>query len=323
MTCVIETANLTKIFGHKLIAVNNVNLKVEEGAIYGFLGPNGAGKTTTIRLLLGLIRPTAGEVRVLGEKMTFNSSHLRKRIGYLPTNPKFPQKMTPITYLDFIGRLFCLNKDERTTRLSKLVRSVELLPSASREIKGFSTGMITRLGLAAALMNDPDLLILDEPTAGLDPAGRRSTLNLLEELGKEKTVFVSSHILSDIDRMCTHVGIINEGKLIFSNTIKKLKKYIKNNVVRLELDGNLKLFCEKLRSIAGIINFERRGDFTVNISFDVDVSALKVIKEIISLVSKSDLDLISINSSPSRIEDAFLRLLEEEESHGFVRAIKP
>lgn len=322
MTYVIETINLTKIFSRKLIAVNNVNLKVEDGAIYGFLGPNGAGKTTTIRLLLGLIKPTAGEVRVFGERMTFNSSYLRRRIGYLPTNPKFPPKMTPITYLDFIGKLFCLSKDKRTTRLSKLIRSVDLLPSASREIKGFSTGMVTRLGLAAALMNDPELLILDEPTSGLDPAGRKSTLELIEELGKEKTIFVSSHILSDIDRICTHVGIINEGKVIFSGSIKEMKKYIQSNVVRLELDGNLGIFCEKLRSIDGIIALEKRGEFTVDISFNTDVSTLKTIQEILSLVSKCGLDLISINSSTSRIEDAFLKLLEEEESRGFLRAVK-
>jgi ABC-2 type transport system ATP-binding protein len=320
---VIETANLTKIFGGQLIAVNNLNLNVEEGAIYGFLGPNGAGKTTTIRLLLGLIKPTAGEVRVFGERMTFNSSSLRRKIGYLPTNPKFPSKMTPITYLDFIGRLFYLNKNERTTRLSKLIRAVGLLPSSSRRIKGFSTGMVTRLGLAAALMNDPDLLLLDEPTSGLDPAGRKSTLDLIEEIGKEKTLFISSHILSDIDRVCTKVGIINEGKLIYSGSIKDMKRYIQSNIVRLELDGNVDLFCEKLEVLKGIIELQRRGDFVVDITFDNGISALKVIEEIIGLVSKYGLDLISINSSTSRIEDAFLGLVEEEEAHGFLRAVKP
>ena len=153
---VIEVENLTKIFGSKLIAVNNVSLNVEKGAILGFLGQNGAGKTTTIRLLLGLTRPSAGEVKVFGEKMTSNSSGLRRRIGYLPTNPKTPPKMTPIGYLDFVGKLFSMNKEERMGRLSNLIRAVGLLPSASREIKGFSTGMVTRLGLAAALMNDPE-----------------------------------------------------------------------------------------------------------------------------------------------------------------------
>lgn len=322
MINVIETLNLTKMFKQKLIAVNNLNLNVEKGSIYGFLGPNGAGKTTTIRLLLGLIKPTAGKVKIFNEKMTFNSSSLRKRIGYLPTNPKFPPKMTPITYLDFIGKLFAMGKDERTSRLSRLIRSVELLPDASREIKGFSTGMITRLGVAAALMNDPDLLILDEPTSGLDPAGRKSTLDLIEELGKEKTIFVCSHILSDIDRICTNVGIINGGKLIYSGSIKDMKKYIRNNVVRLELEGDIGLFSRELTTVEGIIGYEKRGDITIDISYNVEVSTLDFIKKIINLVSRCGLDLISINSSTSRIEDAFLKLLEEEESRGFLRAIK-
>ena len=163
----------------ELIAVNNANFTVEEHAIFGFLGPNGAGKTTTIRLMLGLIRPTAGEVKVFGEKMTPSSSNLRKKMGYLPTNPEFPPRMTPITYLDFVGKLFHLGREERMKRLSNLIRSVGLLGDSSREISSFSTGMLTRLGLAAALMNDPQLLISDEPTSGLGPAGRKSTLELI------------------------------------------------------------------------------------------------------------------------------------------------
>ncbi len=321
MTFVVETANLTKIFGSKLIAVNNMDLQIEEGTIYGFLGPNGAGKTTVIRLLLGLIMPTAGRIKVFGEEMNMNSAHLRKRIGYLPTNPKLSSKMTPITYLDFVGKLFSLSKDQRISRLSKLIRSVGLLPSASREVKGFSTGMMTRLGLAASLMNNPDLLLLDEPTSGLDPAGRKSTLDLIEELDREKTIFVSSHILSDIDRICTHVGIINEGKLIYSGSIKDMKKHIQGNVLRLELDGDVNTFCNRLESIGGMTAFERRGDFTVEVSFISEISILKAIQDVISLIVECNLDLISMNSSTSRIEDAFLRLLEEEESRGFARAI--
>jgi ABC-2 type transport system ATP-binding protein len=322
MTQVIETENLTKIFARKLIAVNNVSLEVEEGTIYGFLGPNGAGKTTTIRLLLGLLNPTAGHIRVFGENMTPNSSKLRKRIGYLPTSPKLPPKMTPITYLDFVAKLFCLTKEQRTSRLSTLIRSVDLLPSSSREIKGFSTGMITRLGLAAALMNDPDLLLLDEPTSGLDPVGRKSTLDLIEELHDNKTIFVSSHILSDIDRICTHVGIINEGKLIYSGSIKEMKKHIQSNVVRLELDGDLKAYCENLKSVEGIVGHSRRGEYTVEISLEPDASILNTVQKVMDLILVCGLELISINSSTSRIEDAFLKLLEEEESRGFLRAAK-
>jgi len=319
---VIETVNLTKIFGNRLIAVNNMNLRVEEGATYGVLGPDGAGKTTLIRLLLGLIKPTAGKVMVFGREMTINSADLRQRIGYLPTNPKFPPRMTPITYLDFTGRLFGMGRDERMNRLSKLLRAVDLLPSASREIKGFSTGMVTRLGLAASLMNDPELLILDEPTSGLDPAGRKSTLDLLEEIGKTKTILISSHILGDIDRVCNHVGIVNEGKVISSGPIKEMKKLIKNNVVRLEIEGDLEPLRVRLGSVRGVSGVEKKEDFILDIALDDSVPSTRTLKEIMDLVSDSGLELISINSSTSRIEDAFLKLTKEEESTGFLRAVK-
>lgn len=319
---VIETENLTKIFGRKLIAVNNVNLSVKEASIYGFLGPNAAGKTTTIRLLLGLIKPSAGSVKIFDEEMAFNSSHLRRRIGYLPTNPKFPSKMTPIKYLNLIGKIFCLGNEVRTPRLSKLIRAVDLLPAASREIKGFSTGMTTRLGIAAALMNDPELLILDEPTSGLDPSGRKSTLELIKELGREKTIFLSSHILSDIDRICTHIGVINQGKIIFSGPIKDMKKLIRSNSIQLEVDGDIDKFCGKLKSIEEIASFERRGGYSLQIDFYPGVSIPKVIIDLMKLVSACKLELLSVNTTTSQIEDAFLKLVEEEEDHGFLRAIK-
>ena len=176
--------------------------------------------------------------------------------------------MTPIRYLDFVGKLFRLGREERMKRLSTLIRSVGLLGDSSREIAGFSTGMVTRLGLAAALMNDPELLILDEPTSGLDPAGRKSTLELIAELGKEKTIFVSSHILSDIDRICTDVGVISEGKGIFSGSIKDMKKSTRSRVVRLELEGDVAKFCEALKAAKWVVGVETRGDFEVDVTFD-------------------------------------------------------
>jgi len=224
--------------------------------------------------------------------------------------------------LDFIGKLFCLSKSKRTSRLATLIRSVDLLPSASREIKGFSTGMLTRLGLAAALMNNPEILILDEPTLGLDPVGRKSTLDLIEKLDKEKTVIVSSHILSDVEKICTHIGIINEGKLIYSGPIKEMKKFIQSNRFRLELDGDLDIFCNRLKSVEGIVNFERSGEFIVEISFVHDSSLLKIVPKVLSLIAECGLNMISINSSISSIEDAFIELIEEEESLGFGRAIE-
>ena len=316
----IEARDLTKIFDQKLVAVNNLSFAVEKGAVYGFLGPNGAGKTTTIRLLLGLIRPTAGEVRIFGERMTPNASALRRRIGYLPTNPRFPPKMTPITYLDFVGKLFRLGSERRKNRLSALIRAVGLLGDSSREIGSFSTGMLTRLGLAGALMNDPELLILDEPTSGLDPGGRKSTLELIEELGKEKTIFVSSHILGDIDRVCTSVGVISQGKSIFSGTIKEIKKSIRGHSVRLEVEGETERLCSTLRGAKWVRSVEKRGGFAVDVEFDPGMPFVDAVRETLNSVSSQGLELISVTSASSSIEDAFVELLRSEESRGFLRA---
>lgn len=320
MSQAIEVENLTKIFDDKLVAVNNLNFTVEKGATYGFLGPNGAGKTTTIRLLLGLIRPTAGKVTVFGEKMTPSTAALRRRIGYLPTNPRFRPKMTPITYLDFVGKLFSLGTEKRKNRLSDLIRAVGLLGDSSREIGTFSTGMLTRLGLAGALMNDPELLILDEPTSGLDPSGRRSTLELIEELGKEKTIFVSSHILGDIDRVCTSVGVISQGKSIFSGTIKEIKKSIRGHSVRLEVEGDIEKLSGALKGAVWVRGFEKRGGFAMEIEFDPGMPMAEAVRRIVELVAGLGLDLISVTSSSSSIEDAFVELLRSEESRGFLRA---
>ena len=311
---------MTKIFDDKLVAVNNLNFTVGKDAVYGFLGPNGAGKTTTIRLLLGLIRPTAGEVKVFGARMTPSAAALRRRIGYLPTNPRFPPKMTPITYLDFVGRLFALGAERRKSRLSALIRAVGLLGESAREIGSFSTGMMTRLGLAGALMNDPELLVLDEPTSGLDPSGRRSTLELIEELGKEKTIFVSSHILGDIDRVCTDVGVISQGKSIFSGTMREIKKSIRGHSVRLEVEGDIEKLCGSLKAADWVRGLERRGGFGLDVDFDPEMPMAEAVGRIADFVAAQGLDLISVTSSSSSIEDAFVELLRSEESRGFLRA---
>ena len=320
-TNIIETHNLTKIYGNKYIALNGMNLRVPQGSVFGLVGPNGAGKTTTIKLLLGLQSPTAGVVTVFGERMTLNSARLRSRIGFLPTNPQFPGNMTPIIYLDFVGKLFGLPREVRKPRLADLLRAVDLLSAASQKIKGFSTGMSTRLGIAASLMNDPELLIWDEPTTGLDPEGRKYTIDLIQELGQHKTIFISSHILSDIERVCDHVGILSQGKLIFNGPIQELKKLSRSRVIELELDGDVEGLCSKLTMSRYDIHWER-SQGSLKLYFAEGDSVALGLAQVLQMISEVDVELVAINSLRDEMVDSFIRLLEKERSHGFSRILR-
>ena len=215
-----------------------------------------------------------------------------------------------------------MRSEERKPRLASLIRAVDLLPAASRPIKSFSTGMTTRLGIAASLMNDPSFLIWDEPTAGLDPAGRKYTLDLLRELGKTKTIMVSSHILSDIDRVCDHAGIIHDGKLIFCGSVRALKETIGRNSVEIELDGEetvLDAFCLRLGSVLEIVGFERKGAY-LDVRFAVSERIAAPLGRLLLLAAEMGVEILSISSTRGQTEDAFIHLLEADQAHGFSRA---
>jgi ABC-2 type transport system ATP-binding protein len=316
---VIETHNLTKIYNNSNIALNGANLEVKEGAIFGLVGPNGAGKTTTIRLLLGLHKASAGTVKVFGEPMTPNATHLRQRIGFLPTNPQFPQDMNPVAYLDFVGKLFSLPTTVRKPRLAALLRAVGLLGATSQKIRSLSTGMTTRLGIAAALMNDPDLLILDEPTAGLDPEGRKYTLQLMQELGRQKTILVSSHDLTDLEKVCDSVGILSEGKLIFNGPIDAMKPYRRSNTLEIELEGDVKAFQAYLSD--NDISWEQLPG-TLRVEFPQDGNFTQSLIGLLQFLQEHSIKLLGIRTLKGDMVDAFIQLLEEERSHGFSRILE-
>ncbi|MHB0997842.1 MAG: ABC transporter ATP-binding protein [Armatimonadota bacterium] len=320
---VIQTHNLTKIHQNRLIAVNGVDLTVEPGMIFGLLGPNGAGKTTIIKMLLGLMIPTAGRAEVFGQSMSPNAAHLRQRIGYLPTNPKFPPLMTPITYLDFIGQLYGLQDDVRKPLLASLIRAVGLLSAQSQQIKSFSTGMTTRLGIAASLINDADVLIWDEPTSGLDPVGRKYTLDLIRELGRTKTIIVSSHILSDIDRVCDNVGILYEGKLIYQGPMNHFKKSIGRNSVEIEMDGDTQAIddlCNRMRLMPEIAEFQRRNTWW-EVHFLPTDSLAASLGRLLIAASEIGMDVLNVNSTGGQAEEAFMHMLEVDKANGFSRIL--
>src|ERR1019366_1796452 len=246
---VVESSKLTKIYQHRQIALNDVTLKLEPGSVVGLLGQNGAGKTTLLRLILGLHRPTAGWIKVFGQTMTPNTAMLRCRIGYIPTNPQFPKGMTPISYLDYMARLFGLSAEVRKPRLGSPIRAVDLLSASGDRIENFSNGMIAPLALATSLINDPDLLIWDEPTLGLDPEARRSMLELIKTLARDKTLIIASHNLSDIDEVCNHAAVLSHGHLIYFGSLQDLKGRMKRNHYEFDLEGDQKAITKAIQAI--------------------------------------------------------------------------
>ena len=233
----LETISLQKEYG-SVQAVRNLCLSVPEGSIYGFLGPNGAGKTTTLRMITGLIRPTSGKIHICGQPVSFGKARGRESIGYLPDVPNFYPWMKPQEYLMFSGNLYGIPHRQLKTQVSEGLEMVGL-SKANRHIGGFSRGMKQRLGLAQALLHKPKLVLLDEPASALDPIGRKDVMEIIQQLSSVTTVFFSTHILTDIERVCTRVAILNQGALISENSMDGLKKKYSLNIWRIRLENSL------------------------------------------------------------------------------------
>ncbi|MDR1728966.1 MAG: ABC transporter ATP-binding protein [Acidobacteriota bacterium] len=215
---IVEIENLTKDFAvgfwkkRPVRALDRLNLQVNEGETFGFLGPNGAGKSTTIKLLMSLLRPTSGAARILGKPVSSTAMH--QEIGYLPENPYFYDYLTPVELLTYAGKLFGLDGDELRKRTKSLIDDVGLGHAANRQLRKFSKGMVQRVGLAQALINEPKIVFLDEPMSGLDPLGRMDVRRIILSLkARGVTVFFSSHILPDVEAICDRVAILNKGQL--------------------------------------------------------------------------------------------------------------
>jgi ABC-2 type transport system ATP-binding protein len=221
----IEFKGLTKTFrgnrGTKVDALKDLNLNIGKGEIFGFLGPNGAGKSTTIKIIMGLIRPTSGEAFIMGFET--GSPLARKQVGYLPENPAFYDFLSANEYLDFVGKTFAMEKTLLSRRKDEVLSLLELTDARNRPMRGYSKGMVQRLGLAQVLLHDPDVYILDEPMSGLDPLGRALVKAIMLDLrGRGKSVFFSTHITSDVESVCDRVGIILKGELKSVERVDKI-----------------------------------------------------------------------------------------------------
>jgi ABC-2 type transport system ATP-binding protein len=285
------------------------------------LGANGSGKSTAIRLALGLIKPSAGIIRVFGERMGPGAKALRQRVGFLSDDPVFPKDLTAIGYLSFVGKCFGLGNRERNGRMGTLLRAVGLMDDAGRRIATYSTGMRTRLGIAASLMNDPELLVWDEPTAGLDPISRRQTLELLEQLRGQKTVLLSSHILGDIDRACDRLLILNKGQRLFDGSRSTLEDLLPKSILEVRLSGSSDRFRSAVKERLGRVDYSQEKD-RLRIELGADEVLGEVVGALLSLAKETNTQVDGINSTGRQLEDAYLKLITEDEFSGFLRANK-
>jgi ABC-2 type transport system ATP-binding protein len=309
----IHCESLSKTFG-QVVALQDLNLAVGAGTVFGFLGPNGAGKTTTIRLLLGLARPTRGQAWVAGHEVTADAKAPRRLVGYLPEVPSFYAWMTGAEFLDYVGRLFELAGSERRKRVEELLDVAGLQEASRRRIGGYSRGMRQRLGLAQALINHPSVLILDEPASALDPQGRRDVLTLIERLRERATVFMSTHILSDVERVCDRVAIIDQGRLVVEADREELQTRYAPPVFELAWEGRDNEGAQVtnlVRLLEGVpwVSQVERG----NRSLRVHVSdRLRAQRELLALVVQSGLLLSRYELVRPALEDVFLRLVKRE-----------
>ena len=308
---VIETHNLTKTY-KDVQAVAGLNLTVQQHSIFGFLGPNGAGKSTTIKLLLGLARPTSGSAEIFGYDIQRNSTSIRMRVGYLAQDPRYYEHMTARETLYFAARFFYSGSMPAIEkRVEETLELVGLEDKADRPIKGFSGGERQRLGIAQAQVNYPDLLILDEPAASLDPQGRHDVLEVMEQLRKHTTIFYSTHILSDVQRVSDTVAILDHGKLISQAPIEDLLNSNSKPIYTLGLKGETEKARQYIASLPWVVAIQTKP-VNNHISWEVTVSDDGIAEaQLLKQVQSGDeVTVLEFGRMKVNLEDIFLTLTE-------------
>lgn len=305
---IIQLKNLTKKYDEQY-AVNDLSLTINKGEIFGLLGPNGAGKTTTILMILGLSEPTSGKVTVCGIDSTRNPIGVKKRVGYLPDNVGFYTHMTGLENLMYTAQLNGIYGEKAEKRAFDLLEKVNLLDAAHKKTGKYSRGMRQRLGLADVLIKNPEVIILDEPTLGIDPEGVRELLKLIKQLSKEEkiTVLLSSHQLHQVQQICDRVGIFVKGKLLAEGNLETLAKklFIEDNfVIQVKVDPIRAELIEKVKSIPSVHKVEQLGQ-QLEIYCGEDVSA-----EISKLIVQSGAHLLQLNKKDFGLDEIYHRYFE-------------
>jgi len=300
----------------ELEALKNLNLNVRRNSIYGFLGPNGAGKTTTIKLLLGLIKPSSGTGTIFNHDITRESLDIRAHVGYLPQDPRFYENMTAREILRFTARFFFKGpKHEIKNRINEMLELVVIADKANRPIKGFSGGERQRLGIAQAMINYPELLILDEPTASLDPLGRHMILELMEKLQEYSTIFYSTHILDDVQRVSDTVGILNRGVMVAKGNIDKLLAGSEETIYMVSIKGDSETVYKSLSENSWIsnINVEKKRELTnwqITVS-DEEVAEEKLLRQILA---DEKIRVTDFRVKRYELEEFFLQVVEDDKN---------
>jgi len=313
MKFAIETTNLTKIFG-SITAVDNINLSIKEGEIFGFLGPNGAGKTTTIKMLSTLLHPTSGKAMIWGHDVSKEQNDVRKSIGIVFQDPSLDDELTGEENLDFHARMYGMGSGERKERISYVLKLVDLTEKRSDFVKHYSGGMRRRLEIARGLMHFPKVLFLDEPTLGLDPQTRRHIWTYIQKLNKKEkiTILLTTHYMEEADTLCHRVGIIDQGKILVTDTSQNLKNAVGEDVITIH--------TEKSKGLSELLKKKKIGMPVVHNSFlDVSLkSGDEKIPLIMRLADKHNIKVKSISLRKPTLEDVFLnytgKTIREEEA---------
>ena len=306
MELAVETTDLTKKYG-TLVAVNKLNLKVKSGTIHGFLGPNGAGKTTTIKILVGLLKPDGGRAVVLGEEVQGDNPKARLKIGYMPELPKFPRHLKGWELLDIYGQMYGVPIQERRVRIRRLMEMVGLKGRENDLIGEYSKGMQQRLGIAQALLSEPELVILDEPSLGLDPVGMVEIREIIREAARGGvTVFLSSHLLSEVEQICTHISVIHRGTRLAEGPLREVISKISGSaVLEVEIAEPPDNAIEAIKSLPFISSVLVEGNkLVIETNADEDVRA-----QISRAITEAGGTIIYMSMKMKSLEEAFMRLI--------------
>jgi len=311
---VIEIRNLTKKYGNH-IAVDDISLDIKPGKVYGFLGPNGAGKSTTMNIITGYLAPTSGEVKIDGHDIYKEPEEAKACIGYLPEIPPLYVDMKVEEYLEFVAELKKVSKDSIKKEVERVINLTRINDVSHRIINNLSKGYRQRVGMAQAIIGSPKIIILDEPTVGLDPNQIKEVRDLIKSLAGDHTVILSSHILSEISETCSHVFIINKGKIIANNSIETLSNYFNSKqVLEIVAKGDLnkcKEVIEKIEDIESVSVENGTEEGTINITVTAHYS--KDVREDVSLALSSEkISIFEMKEDVKSLEDVFLQLTNGE-----------